>query len=80
MTVRERVREFVSSHFYTAGNSVGDDASLFEQGIVDSTGVLEVVSFLEHSFSIRVADEEMVPENLETIERIAAFVIRKANR
>jgi acyl carrier protein len=53
------------------------EASLLEQGIMDSTGVLELVCFLEERFGIEVLDEELLPENLDSVTRIAAFVERK---
>jgi acyl carrier protein len=75
---RERVRRFVLETFYVSDPSeLADGTSLIAGGWVDSTGMLEVIGFLEGEFGIRVEDAEMVPENLETIERIAAFVARK---
>jgi acyl carrier protein len=53
------------------------EASLLEQGIIDSTGVLELVCFLEQRFGIEVLDEELLPENLDSVKRIVAFVERK---
>ena len=47
-------------------------------GIIDSTGILEVIFFLEENFGIKVEDEEMVPENLDSIDNLVAFVARKA--
>jgi len=78
MEIRMRVREFVTSNFYVADPSeLLDDTSLLDQAIIDSTGVLEVIAFLEEEYAISIADEEVIPENLETIARIAAFVARK---
>lgn len=77
MDISARVKEFVTANFYVEPASLADDASLLEQGIVDSTGVLEVVSFLEAEFGIEVGDEELLPENLDTIGRISAYVARK---
>lgn len=78
MDIKQQVRDFVTTNFYVAeASSLADDASLLDQGIIDSTGVLEIISFLETSFGLEVADAEMVPENLDSIERIAAFVARK---
>lgn len=77
MAIANRVRQFVTSNFYVDQASLEDHASLLERGIVDSTGVLEVVSFLGSEFGIEVKDEELLPENLDTIARIAAFVARK---
>jgi acyl carrier protein len=76
--VRQRVKQFVVENFYVSEPSeVGDDTSLIATGLVDSTGMLEVIAFLESEFGIRVRDQEMTPENLETTGRIAAFVARK---
>ncbi|QNT76169.1 acyl carrier protein [Dehalogenimonas etheniformans] len=56
-----------------------DDDSLFENGIVDSTGVLEMVAFIEQTFDIRVEDEDLIPENLDSINRLNAFIKTKLN-
>ena len=73
-----RIRQFVLSNFYVADpDTLGDDLSLLDQGIVDSTGVLEVVQFLEADFGLKVEDHEIVPENVDSISRIAAFIGRK---
>ncbi len=78
MTVQQQVRSFVERNFYVGeGNAVSDDASLIRTGVVDSTGVLEIISFLEEAFGIEVVDRDAVPANLESIARIAAFVARK---
>ncbi len=53
------------------------DLSLIEKGIMDSTGVLELVEFLESTYSIKVEDEELVPENLETVTNIVNFLKTK---
>ena len=78
MTTGERVRQFIVENFYvTDPSSIDDDTLLVTTGIVDSTGMLEVISFLEAQFGIRVTDQEMTPENLESVSRIAGFVARK---
>jgi len=76
----ERVEEFIFENLI-----LGDRArmparsdSLIETGVIDSTGVLELIEFLEQEFSIGIADTETVPENLDTVERIVAFVGRKS--
>ena len=74
----EKVRQFIKENFYAASASdLTDDASLLDLGIVDSTGILEVVAFLEEAFDITVDDAEMLPENLDSIDNIVAFVARK---
>ena len=60
-------------------SSLADDTSFMESGVIDSTGVLELVAFLEETYEFKVEDEEMVPENLDTIGNLCAFVERKAN-
>lgn len=78
MQAKEQVREFVLSNFYVADpDSLIDNASLLDQGIIDSTGVLELIFFIEQKFEISVEDSEMLPDNLDSIERIATFVARK---
>jgi len=78
MTVRERVRQFIVENFYVSDPSeLADDSLLVTSGVIDSTGMLEMIAFVETEFGIRIDDEEMTPENLESISRIAAFVARK---
>lgn len=78
MALRKQIRDFVTTNFYVADpNTLEDSTSLLDQGIIDSTGVLEVIMFVESAFGVTVEDAEMLPENLDSIERIAAFVERK---
>lgn len=78
MTNQQRVKQFIVDNFYvTDPSALQDDTSLIEGGYVDSTGMLELIAFLENAFGIRVGETETVPENLETISRIVAFVDRK---
>ena len=79
MDIKQQVRAFITSNFYVADPStLADDASLLDQGIIDSTGVLEIIMFLEDTFGFKVEDSEMLPENLDSIVSIAAYVTRKA--
>ena len=73
------VRRFIGENFLfrDSGEAVTPDASLLDAGIIDSTGVLELVCFLESTFGIQIADEEMLPENLDSIAAIGAYVQRK---
>ena len=78
MEIKEQVRNFLTTNFYVADpSSLNDDVSLLDRGIIDSTGVLEVIYFIEDTFGIKVEDSEMLPENLDSIDRIANFVERK---
>ena len=78
MSVQERVKRFVVDNFYVSDPAMlSDDTSLIQGGFVDSTGMLEVIAFLEAEYGFHVDDLEMIPENLESIGQIAAFVARK---
>ena len=78
MKLQQQIRDFVTANFYVADpKALEDRTSLLDQGIIDSTGVLEVIMFIESTFGLTVEDSEMLPENLDSIERIAAFVARK---
>jgi len=79
MELKKQIRDFVTSNFYVADAAALEDrTSLLDQGIIDSTGVLEVIVFVETTFGIAIEDSEMLPENLDSIERIAAYVARKS--
>jgi acyl carrier protein len=79
MEIKKQLRQFITTNFYVANpDELSDEASLLDAGVVDSTGVLEVIGFIEETFGIEVEDEEMIPENLDSIARIAALVARKA--
>lgn len=78
MELKPKIREFITRNFYVADPAaLGDGDSLLERGVIDSTGVLEVIMFVESEFGIAVEDAEMVPENLDSIDALAAFVARK---
>jgi acyl carrier protein len=77
--MQQQIRSFILTSFlFTDDESkLKNHDSLLEQGIMDSTGVLELVGFLESQFGIKVVDDELVPENLDSVDRIVAFVGRK---
>jgi acyl carrier protein len=76
--VKRRLREFVTKNFYLADPGSFDDASSFlDRGVIDSTGVLELVAFVEGEYGVTVADEEIVPANFDTVNALAGFVVRK---
>lgn len=78
MNIQDRVRQFIEANFYIADRSqMSDTTSLLDNGIVDSTGVMEVVAWLESELGVKVDDTEILPENLDSIARIAAFAARK---
>jgi acyl carrier protein len=68
----------LENYLFTSDASVlGLDDSLLGRGIVDSTGMLEIIMFIEEQLGVTVKDEEMVPENLDSVSRIATFVESK---
>lgn len=73
--VKSTVREFVVENFlFGEGDSLHDDSSFSEEGIIDSTGILELVTFLEERFAISVEDEELIPENLDSLINIEIYL------
>jgi acyl carrier protein len=79
--IAEAVRNFVLKKFPSAKKkSFNDDLSLLQSGIIDSLGVLDLVTFLEHSFTIRIADEELTPENFGSINGICSFIKKKKDK
>ena len=78
--IKQAVRSYVEQNFLVGSDTrIGDGDSLLQMQIVDSTGFLELVNFIESSFGVKVGDDEMVPENLESIDNIVAFVERKSS-
>jgi len=72
------VREFMVENFlFGDGDSLKDDTSFMEEGIIDSTGILELVFFLEENFNISIEDHELVPGNMDSLQSIARFIDRK---
>ena len=78
--VEERVRTFIRENF-VMGDKAGDlkaEDSLMDMGIIDSTGVLELIAFLEDGFGLEISDDELVPEELDSIANLCAFIARKS--
>jgi len=76
--IRDAIRAFVRRRFPMAvAAEVKDEESLLDSGIVDSLGILDLVAFLEETFGIRVGDEELSPENFDSIETVTRFVAAK---
>jgi acyl carrier protein len=75
MTELERdVRGFISDNFILDGADLAGDASLTQQGVLDSMGVLELIMFVEERFGVKIPDEDTLPENLDSVDRIVAYV------
>ena len=78
MTVAAKIRDYIRENFlFGSAEKIGEQDSLLDRGIIDSTGAMELVSFLETEFQIEVNDLDLVPENLDSIAAISAFVTRK---
>lgn len=79
MSIEKQVREFIlENYLFTDDESaLNNDDSFLEKGILDSTGILEVIYFIEEEFEVKVDDNEMVPENLDSVKNIVAFVASK---
>ena len=78
MSLIEDVRKFVVDNFlFGDDGGLGDDTSFMEGGIIDSTGILELIAFLEKTFGVKIEDGELVPENLDSLARVAQFIERK---
>jgi acyl carrier protein len=77
--ITRQVRQFIDENFLFGedGAALADDTSLLDAGLVDSTGILELVAFIESDFGIQIADAEIVPENLDSISAIATYVAGK---
>jgi acyl carrier protein len=78
-TVEQQVRRYIVDTFLfgEGGDRFNDDDSLLECGVLDSTGVLELVAYLNERFEISVADDELVPENFDSVNRLGNFVRSK---
>ena len=76
--LKDKIRTFVVENFLFGNNqNLEDTTSFLEEGIIDSTGVLELVGFIEEEFSIVVEDEELIPENLDSIYNVTAYLEKK---
>jgi len=77
----QEIRQFIFDNFLfdAAEEDLGNDDSFLEQGVIDSTGVLEFVEWLEETFDFSVDDEELIPENLDSVNNLAAFIAKKTS-
>lgn len=78
LSPKERIRGFIVDSFFV--EDFADDDSFLRRGLIDSTGMMELVAFLEEQFQISLQDGELVPENLDSLTRVTAFVERKQAR
>ena len=77
--IKQVVRQYILDNFLMgdAGAGLGDDQSFLDNHIIDSTGFIELVTFLESTYKLTIQDEEMIPENLDSLSNIGRFVASK---
>jgi acyl carrier protein len=81
MEVSAIIRQFIIENFlFGEDGNLEEETSFLESGIVDSTGILELVAFLEEKFEISVADDELIPENLDSIANVVAYLQKKGTK
>jgi acyl carrier protein len=79
--IKKNLRNFIKQNFLLGNDAnLKDDDSFMGKGIVDSTGILEVVSFVEATFNVKIEDEEMLPENLDSINQLIIFIKKKLSK
>lgn len=85
MSAKAQIRQFIAENFLFNplssggdGFDLSDDASFLDEGVIDSTGTLELVIFVEDTFGIEVIDHEIEPENFDSVNKLAAYIARKA--
>jgi acyl carrier protein len=78
MEIKEKVKTFIKDNFlFDSMAVIADDDSLLEKGIIDSTGVLELILYLEEEFGIKIEDEEVIPDNLDSVSNIEILIRNK---
>ena len=79
MEIKSKTRAFIVDNFLfsSTDNVFDDEDSFLDKGIIDSTGVLEIVSFLENEFGIEVQDEDLVPENFDSLNNLVWYIEKK---
>ena len=74
------VRGFITDNFILDGDDLAGDASLTQQGVLDSMGVLELIMFVEERFGVKIPDEDTLPENLDSVDRIVLYVAARSGQ
>jgi acyl carrier protein len=79
MSEESRIREFILENFMIGENeeNLNSNDSFLEKGIIDSTGILELVMFVEETYGIEVEDDEVIPENFDSVAKLGAYVRKK---
>jgi acyl carrier protein len=79
MNVKQQIRSYVAESLFFSSDDydLDDDMSFLDEGVVDSTGVVELVLFVEENFDIEVDDDEIVPDNFDSVNNLVAYIERK---
>ncbi len=79
MIVEQKIRDFILTNYLFTSDPLAlrNDDSFMQRGIIDSTGILEVIQYLNEGFNVTVSDAEMIPENLDSVNNLVAFTKRK---
>jgi len=81
MNTKQKIEDFITSNFPKARElKTFDDISLLDEGIIDSVGVLELILFLEQTFAINVEDDEIIPDNLDSVNKLVIYVRSKLKK
>jgi acyl carrier protein len=77
--VKGIIKQFIVDNFLfgSTGEGFGDDDSFLENGIIDSTGILELIEFIESTYGIQTENDKLVPENLDSLNNVTRFVLKK---
>jgi acyl carrier protein len=79
--IKDEIRQFITEKFLlNSGDDLDDDMSLLETNTVDSVGILEIVGFIENNFNLKIEDEELTAENLDSINKIVRFIEKKQGK
>jgi acyl carrier protein len=80
MNYEPAIKNFiVENYLFGDGQNLQNNTSFLESGIIDSTGILELITFLEENYNIRIEDDELIPENLDSINNVSRFLQNKMN-
>ena len=82
MEVREQIRNYIAETFLFSddGFNMSDDVSFLDEGIIDSMGVLELIMFTEETFTVSVEDDEIKPENFDSVNKLYDYIQRKTSQ
>lgn len=78
--IKNKVNKFIVQNFlFGEKGDLEDDTSFLENGIIDSTGILELIDFLENEFSLRIDDDDILPDNFDSVEKVVNYIAKRIN-